>query len=334
MTDIYINASEEHKNFNNIHLENSGRILEISSILKNSEKYSPMIRIQRERHIDSIMNLIVESQGKYILGFFEKPFGVRCLKCNRSYSCDICPHCQSDDQLWYLDSDTYITNKTKDCLIENIGIMMDAIDRVKEGSRYSYLLIRPPGHHCFNKGAGFCPLNNVYMMAHYARSIGYNRIFILDYDHHHGDGTAKLVNGKEGMFFVSIHAYSKILKIYPGTGSEKENTFNTVNVPFTLKRLEDKTKYTDERCYGIYEEKVLPLINNFNPDLILISNGLDSHKDDFLEGLNLTVDFYNRVSLSLKRIGVPLIYVLEGGYNPRVISEVSLSILDILTSEI
>lgn len=133
------------------------------------------------------------------------------------------------------------------------------------------------------------------------------------------------------MFFVSMHAYSRKIKIYPGTGSVLENTENTINIPFFFHNPLDKYKFTDDRCYESYEESVLPLIQQFNPDLILISNGLDMHQLDSLEGLNLSVDFYNRICRSLKSFNVPLVYVLEGGYNPNVISEVSLSLLDILT---
>lgn len=339
MVDIYINASVDHKALNPEHFENSERILNVQSAINADERYSSLIRIPNKKSEHEKRTLIEKVHTSHIFDYLSRPDDVICQSCGNGYTIsDECPNCGSTDQIWFLgndtDEDVYVNNKTKDHLMENIDIFTDAVDRVKSGNKYEYLLVRPPGHHCYNKGMGFCPINNDVIMAFYAREQGFKRIFILDYDYHHGDGTAKLVDGEEGIFALSMHAFSKRLKVYPGTGSEEENTANTVNIPLMLKKLEDRKKiYTDKKCIGIYEERVLPIINNYNPDLIIIANGMDMHFQDKLEGLAVTDEFYKHICRSLKALNVPLIYSLQGGYTPETIKRVSLSLIDILLEE-
>lgn len=334
MLDIYINSSEGHVDLFGEHVENVERIKLVESELVSSLTYSPLIRRSPEKSEELAIKLLDESHGPEFKQYLSKPEEVYCLSCQEDYDTTqflTCRFCNSPDQVWYLDNDTYITNKTRRFLVENIHILMESIDRLKEKIvKYSYILIRPPGHHCFNKGTGFCPTNNVYMMATYAKQQGFRKIFVFDYDAHAGNGSSSLVEDDPQIFLISMHAYSDTYTIYPGTGSRKDNRSNIINIPLIHRIPQDKEKYTDDICTKLFTSIVLKEINNFNPDLIIISNGLDAHKDDPLAGLNLTVEYYNNVCRALKALEIPLAYVLEGGYNPTVIKDVSLSLIDIL----
>lgn len=330
MVDIYINSSEKHKEILG-HFENENRIKDVKNAILQSSVYSKLIRTVTSKQKENIMSLITNVHGTGILNQFIKPNKVFCIKCEEEYIVDKCPLCNSDDQLWYINNDTYITNKSEECILSNVAILMDSVDNVINGSKYQYLLIRPPGHHCFNKGQGFCILNNVYMTAIYALNRGFKRVLIFDYDFHHFDGTAKLIRNNENIFGISIHAYGN--KIYPGSGSRYDNRHNILNYPLHITCLEDYKKYDDNYCLTLFNNIIMNKIKEFNPDLILISNGLDAHKDDPIAGLNLTKKFYVDVCNELKTLNVPLIYVLEGGYNPSVITDVSLGIIDKLLEE-
>lgn len=328
MVDIYINSSKNHRTCLN-HYENVNRINKVEREILNSPIYSQLLRNPLERQKDDIISLIISAHGKKILKQFIKPKTVICFYCGIKYCSETCPECNLSEQVWYIKNDTYVTNRTEESTIENVGILMDSVDNIINGGKYQYLLIRPPGHHCYNKGQGFCILNNIYITATYALSRGFKRVLIFDYDYHHFDGTYKLGNKKPGLFLISMHAYGiNNHYVYPGTGFYNENKNNVYNIPLKLNCEEDKYKYDDDHCINLFDKKILSKIQKYNPDLILISNGLDAHRNDPLSGLNLTRQFYVDICTRLKSLNVPLIYILEGGYNPNVISDVSLAIIN------
>lgn len=316
------------------HPENLVRVEGAISKLRNALSYSNFPLIP-ELSYDEFKDLILLTHGEDKLQEFIRPSKVTCSQCRSKYKGIICDKCGIDKCFWELDGSTYCTSDVIESLIVLVSNLKACIDNLSE-VKYHYLLVRPPGHHCYNKASGFCHINNVYLMACYAKTLGYKRIFILDWDFHHGDGTAKLVNGDESLFFVSIHAYGYIStlrgdrRVFPGSGSVDENTSNTKNIPLYLTCDKDRKKYTDKTYSAIMDNQVDSYIKNFNPDLILISNGLDAHKDDSLEGLNLTNEFYKYATNKLISYDVPLVFLLEGGYNPKVIEDVSLDIVNIL----
>ena len=326
MLSVYFSKSEGHNKSS--HCENKLRVEIPEVYLRNI--FTPELFHRAELiDYDEFVHLVDESHGEDIIERFKRPKRVICLQCNNRYTTTSCLDCGRDCSHWFLDNDTYFTPKSIECLIESVSTMKTAIDNISNDNRYHYLLIRPPGHHSSIRSSGFCPINNAFLTATYARIKGFNRIFILDYDFHHGNGTSELVNGKDGFFIVSIHGFgTEDYPVYPGTGSINENTTNTINIPLLLGCKEDRKSYDDNYYMNIIEKTVIPLINEFRPDLIIISNGLDAHKDDTLEGMNLTNRFYIETTRKLKTYEVPLVYLLEGGYNPKVIRSVSEDIIN------
>lgn len=257
---------------------------------------------------------------------------------NMQNTCNLCNEKLTfDNILSYVDSDTYVTPYTFDIVLEGISVLKRLIDEIKEKQiLYGFGLIRPPGHHCCNKGYGFCIVNNAVIATRYAQKNGFNKVLILDIDFHHGDGTQDLITDKNLIYkqiknthLISIHGYGP--NIYPGTGSELESSENVLNIPINI-TVEPKSRlYANDNYYQeIIINKVIPYINNFDPDFIIISLGMDAHKNDSLEGLNITDKTYIMITETLKQYNKPLLFITEGGYNPIVINSVVNKMIDVL----
>lgn len=327
MVDIFCSTNEDEHEFTLGHYENSLRVSVVYNYILDNVKYRDLIKIPNEYPVNDIKDLILTSHCKTVINQFIPALESYCSICDEYTDKTTCQFCnKSEDLEWKITSDTYITGKSFIAVVNCIKILLSALDNVKLGLMYQYCLVRPPGHHCFNKGQGFCLINNVFVLSEYAVKNGFSRVLILDYDYHHADGTAKLVNKKLDRYLISLHAFGK--GIFPGKGYYSENTQNVKNIPFIINDETPKSYYTDDVCIDVFKRKAIRRIETFNPELIIISNGLDGHKDDPLAGLNLTEKFYLYVTEYLKSLNIPLIYVLEGGYNPRVIRDVSISIID------
>jgi len=224
-----------------------------------------------------------------------------------------------------IQGDTYFSAVTYNEIIDNSIILNDiCTEIISKSIKYAYALIRPPSHHSkLNLYNGFCIINHTYLTAKYLHDKHSKKILILDYDVHHGDGTQSLVNmnNKDEIYFVSMHCFAP--GFYPGTGSSSENNKKVLNVPFN--RGEADGEYLEK-----FNEVVIPYITNINPDILVISNGLDAHKDDSFQVMKLTNEFYKYVSKYLKGLDKPLIYILEGGYNPETIGSISEDIINVL----
>lgn len=265
-----------------------------------------------------------------------------CKKCNhRQYSEKMtfdefieanpqCAKCKTmmniTDLYCYLDADTYFTAKTFDIVLEGVGILKELIDNLNTtnttnttNTRYGFALIRPPGHHCNNKGSGFCIVNNAVIASKYALSVGFKKVFILDIDFHHGDGTQNLIRDCDDIYFCSLHGYGE--GIYPGTGSEIDNTDHILNIPIRIGMGATSRYYvTDDYYMNLIETSVSDFINQSDPDIIIVSCGFNAHCEDTLEGLNLTDNAYVRIVNHLKLYNTPLLFITEGGYNVIAIS--------------
>lgn len=187
--------------------------------------------------------------------------------------------------------------------------------------------VRPPGHHAHHrKGAGFCFLNNVALGATRALTNHQNnikKVLIFDWDLHHGDGTEDIFHGNPNVMYVSFHrGGSGKDRFYPGTGeSEISQWGNIFNFPIGYVESMDVDSYMDK-----FNNRFLPKAYEFKPDLVMISAGFDSHKDDSYHELPLDYVHYHAMTLSLMKLADEcsngrLISVLEGGYNPDVLKK-------------
>jgi acetoin utilization deacetylase AcuC-like enzyme len=221
------------------------------------------------------------------------------------------------------DADTVISEKSYDVALLAAGAACDAIDRVLSGETKTALcLVRPPGHHALAERAmGFCLFNNIAIAACVARDeYDLDRVLIVDWDVHHGNGTqdAFYADGRVG--FLSSHRWP----FYPGTGDADETGTGdglgaTLNLPIT---------YGTPRA--TYRERFAEALDNFaariRPQLVLISAGFDSHRADPIGSLGLeTVDFAELTKLvqgvAAIHAGGRIVSILEGGYNPPVLAE-------------
>ena len=212
-----------------------------------------------------------------------------------------------------LDGDTVISPGSKKATFDAAGSIITAIDGVQNKVfKNAFCNVRPPGHHSNqNKAAGFCILNNVAIGAKYLlNKYKYNKIAILDFDVHHGNGTQDIFYNNKNVLFISTHQYP----YYPGTGSEKEKgKFNNIcNIPLPAG--------TNSEEYLNAFEFALKRLNEFQPEFILISAGFDGHVSDPLAQFKLgTEDYYEitkrLLETSKKFTNGKVVSILEGGYD-------------------
>ncbi|RMA96991.1 histone deacetylase family protein [Hydrogenothermus marinus] len=217
-----------------------------------------------------------------------------------------------------LDPDTYCSIKSYEAATYAVGAGLEAVDKIKEGViERAFCNVRPPGHHAeYSKAMGFCIFNNIAITARYAQKQGYEKVFIVDFDVHHGNGTQKAFYEDDTVFYFSTHEYP----FYPGTGSKEEKGAGkgygyTYNVPLPAGT-------GDEEYEEIYSEILPELVNKFNPDIILVSAGYDLHKDDPLAYMEVSTEGIGKIVENiLKTKDVPYIFMLEGGYNLSALAE-------------
>ena len=219
----------------------------------------------------------------------------------------------------FLDGDTIVSPGSKDASKDAVGSIITAIDGVqKKEFKNAFCAVRPPGHHAEKeKAMGFCIYNNVAVGANYLiEKYKYNKIAIIDFDVHHGNGTQDIFYDNEKVLFISTHQYP----YYPGSGSEKEkgNFNNVLNIP-----LEAGT--SAEKYLNAYEN-VLNKLREFKPEFLLFSAGFDAHIDDPLAQLQLSSeDFYKitkrTLEISKSFCNGNVVSILEGGYDLKALQE-------------
>ena len=223
--------------------------------------------------------------------------------------------------LTFLDGDTIISPGSKEATLDAVGSIITAIDGVQNKEfQNAFCAVRPPGHHAEkNKAMGFCIYNNVAVGAHYLiEKYKFNKIAIVDFDVHHGNGTQNIFHDNEKVLYISTHQYP----YYPGTGSEQEKgKYNNIfNIPLPAGT-------TSQEYLNAYEF-VLKKLKEFKPEFILFSAGFDAHKDDPLAQFQLkSKDFYDltKRTLALAKLYCDgkVVSILEGGYDLNALQESS-----------
>jgi acetoin utilization deacetylase AcuC-like enzyme len=234
----------------------------------------------------------------------------------------------------FLDPDTFFSNQTKETALLSAGGCTEMIKKVHYNPKYKgFAFPRPPGHHAMpNSAGGFCIFNNIAIgAAALIKNQLASKIAIVDWDVHHGNGTQAAFYDRSDVLFISIHQCPH----YPGTGlveeiGEKKGKGFTVNIPFP-------PGMSDSDYQAAFSRIIIPLLNRFEPEHILVSAGFDAHKNDYLSSMNLTNSGFNYMACTLARLAHEhcegrLSLILEGGYNLDILEEctweVCLSILN------
>jgi acetoin utilization deacetylase AcuC-like enzyme len=217
-----------------------------------------------------------------------------------------------------IDPDTLCSEASYDAACTAVGAGIVALDGIKVGEfERAFCAVRPPGHHATpTQAMGFCLFNNIAIAERYAQKIGYKKVMIIDFDVHHGNGTQDTFWEDDTVFYFSSHQGFT----YPGTGAEKDRgagkgagyTANFLMMP----------ESTDAELLDIYGNDLPPLVENFDPDIILVSAGYDLHESDPLAQLNITTEGIKKiVKIILKTKNVPFIFFLEGGYDVNALAK-------------
>ncbi len=215
--------------------------------------------------------------------------------------------------------DTVMSPGTWEAALRAAGSGIQAVDEVMTGlASNAFCRVRPPGHHAeIEKANGFCFFNNAAIAAFHAQAVhGAERVAVVDFDVHHGNGTQSIFWSHPSLLYASTHQ----MPLFPGTGSlsERGETGNIVNAPL---RAGDGS----EQFREAYESVILPALRRHAPDLIIVSAGFDGHRSDPLANINLVERDYAWVTRKLidvarERCGGRLVSMLEGGYDLKALS--------------
>ncbi len=216
----------------------------------------------------------------------------------------------------YLDDDTAISPHSLDAALLAAGAAVEGVKRVLDGqSSGAFALVRPPGHHAeATRAMGFCLFNNVAVAAAEAIARGVERVLIVDWDVHHGNGTQRSFYSRRDVLVVNTHQFP----FYPGTGDATETGHGegegfTVNAPLAAG--------CDDGDYAtVFADALLPIADAYAPQLVLVSAGFDAHKHDPLAGMSVSTEGFAAICGAVKAIADKhcpgkLVLTLEGGYD-------------------
>jgi acetoin utilization deacetylase AcuC-like enzyme len=220
----------------------------------------------------------------------------------------------------HVDGDTVMSQGSAEAIQRAAGAVVAGVDAVMEGKvRTAFAAVRPPGHHAApDVPGGFCLINNAAVGARHAQAkYGVERVAIVDFDVHHGQGTQAVVEPDPSLFYASTHQYP----LYPGTGSPRETGTdnNVVNVPLSAGSGSAEFR-------AAWSERILPLLDDFAPELVIVSAGFDAHRADPLAQLEVeTEDFVwlteELLAIADRHAQGRLVSVLEGGYDLNALAE-------------
>jgi acetoin utilization deacetylase AcuC-like enzyme len=233
-----------------------------------------------------------------------------------------------------IDADTFVGEASFRAALHAVGAAAAMTAALLAGEApVGFCGVRPSGHHAErDRAMGFCLFNNVAVAAAAAiAELGLRRVFVLDWDVHHGNGTAEIFRRRADVLFASIHQ----MPLYPGSGP-LEDAGSGPGEGYTL-NLPVPPGSQEPLWMGLLEQVVAPAVRAFEPELVLVSAGFDAHADDPLADCLLQTGSFVRMAASVRDLadaaGIPLGVVLEGGYNSRVLAECVCAILPILAGE-
>lgn len=233
---------------------------------------------------------------------------------------------------WF-DPDTYCTEYSYAVALDAVACAARAARAVTSGEvRSAFALVRPPGHHATaTRPMGFCLFNNAAIAVRVGQLAGARRVAVLDVDVHHGNGTQAIFNGDRSVLYCSLHEYP----FYPGTGAAEERGAPdaegfTLNVP--LPAGTDGTEWLRR-----FDDAIIPAVDAFEPDLVVVSAGYDAHVRDPLADLALEVDTYTAIAervatVATRHAGGRSVWLLEGGYELDALSDSVAAQLTVLSA--
>ena len=279
------------------HPENAGRLLAVDTALERLDLLADRPEIPFDAAPDDVLARVHDP--RYIAGI-------------REFS--------AQGGGW-LDADTPVGARSVEVAALAAGAGMAAVDAVLDGqSRRGFVLARPPGHHATpSRGMGFCLFNSIAVAAAHALARGVERVLIVDWDVHHGNGTQDAFYETDEVLFCSVHQWP----LYPGTGAASERGVGrgagyTINVPLA-------PGANDDAYMATFDQVIVPAANAFQPQIVLISAGFDAHANDPLAGMLVTERGF--ANLARRVIGIAddyadgrVVAFLEGGYDPAALA--------------
>ena len=234
--------------------------------------------------------------------------------CHNDHVIDELRHVAPSSGLVYIDADTSMSPGTWEAALRGVGGAVAATDAVMKGqATNAFVATRPPGHHAeIHKPMGFCFFDHAAIAARHAqRKYGIARVAVIDFDVHHGNGTQDIFWADPTVMYCSTHQ----MPLFPGTGASNERGEHDTVVNAPLAAGDGAAKF-----HAAFNDLILPQLDAFAPELIVISAGFDAHRRDPLGGLNLDAADFGLVTRRLmdvadKSAGGRIVSVLEGGYD-------------------